>query len=83
MIQTLTGDTVDGYSGVPKVGAVTANKMLTDKDMPVEDMWKIVVKAYEKAGMEEQDALQQARVARILRHGAHNRKTGEVKLWQI
>jgi len=83
MIQTLTGDTVDGYSGVPKVGAVTANKMLADKDMPVKDMWEIVVKAYEKAGMNEQDALQQARVARILRHGEYDKKTGEVKLWQI
>jgi DNA polymerase-1 len=51
--------------------------------MPVKDMWKIVVKAYEKAGMNEQDALQQARVARILRHGEYDKKTGEVKLWQI
>ena len=46
-------------------------------------MWKLVVKAYAKQGLMEHDAFQQARVARILRYGDYNKKTGEVKLWQI
>ena len=36
-----------------------------------------------EAGYTEKEALQQARVAHILRHGEYNKKTGKVKLWQI
>ena len=40
-----------------------------------------MVAAYEKAGMTEEEALVQARVARILRNAEYTRKTGEVILW--
>ena len=83
LIQTLTGDATDGYSGCPTVGKVTAQKILNDKKMPIGKMWELVVKAYAKQGLMEHDAFQQARVARILRYGDYNKKTGEVKLWQI
>lgn len=45
------------------------------------DLWSCIVSAYEKAGLTEQDALVQARCARILRHGEYNFKTKKVKLW--
>ena len=45
-------------------------------------MWSIVVDTYEKNGLGEKDALQQARVARILRYGDYDKATGKVKLWQ-
>ena len=84
MIQTLSGDVVDGYTGLPAVGIKTAEKLLNKYTMvPVLDLWKIVVGLYKEKGFSEQEALQQARVARILRHGEYNKKTGEVKLWQI
>ena len=83
MIQTLTGDAVDGFSGCPTVGKVTAQKILNDKNMPLKKMWQLVVKTYEKHGLFEHDAFQQARVAKILRHGDYNLKTGEVAQWQI
>tara|TARA_R100000482_G_scaffold20012_1_gene5748 strand:+ start:10903 stop:11649 length:747 start_codon:yes stop_codon:yes gene_type:complete len=83
LIQTLTGDSVDGFSGCPTIGKVTAQKILKDKKLPLRKQWELVVKAYEKQGLFEHDALQQARVARILRHGDYNKKTGEVKQWQI
>ena len=83
MIQTLTGDAVDGFSGCPTVGKVTAQKILNDKNMPLKKMWQLVVKTYEKHGLFEHDAFQQARVAKILRHGDYNLKTGEVTQWQI
>ena len=83
MIQTLTGDAVDGFSGCPTVGKVTAQKILNDKNMPLKKMWQLVVKTYEKHGLFEHDAFQQARVAKILRHGDYNLKTGEVTKWQI
>jgi DNA polymerase-1 len=83
MIQTLTGDSVDGFSGCPKIGKVTAQKILKDKNLPLKEQWELVVKAYAKEGLLEHDAFQQAQVARILRHGEYNTKTGEVTRWQI
>ncbi|MEQ2869335.1 hypothetical protein AAAV92_10810 [Selenomonas noxia] len=76
LTQTLTGDTTDGYSGCPKVGAVNAERIL-DEDCS----WNAVVKAYEKQHLTEEDALQQARVARILRACDYDFKKREVKLW--
>jgi 5'-3' exonuclease len=82
MIQTLSGDAVDGYTGLPSVGIKTAEKFISKYTMvPILDLWKIVVKLYEEKGYTEGEALQQARVARILRHGEYNKETGEVKLW--
>ena len=75
LIQALTGDSTDGYAGCPGVGPKTAEKILTEND------WSLVVAAYEKAGLSEEDALTQARVARILRHGEFNPKKEKVKLW--
>lgn len=77
MTQTLTGDTSDGYAGCPGMGPVKAAKLLDGDAAP----WPAIVAAYEKAGLCEAEALVQARVARILRHGEFNFKTGEVKLW--
>ncbi len=75
LLQALTGDSTDGYGGCPGIGPKTAEKILKEND------WSLVVAAYEKAGLTEEDALQQARVARILRHGEYDRKKDEVKLW--
>jgi DNA polymerase-1 len=75
--QTLTGDATDGYAGCPKIGPKTAEKILGTEG----DWWESVVSAYEKAGLTEEDALQQARLARILRDGEYNQETGEVRLW--
>jgi DNA polymerase-1 len=82
LIQTLTGDSVDGYTGCPSIGRVTADRLLSDAELPIKDMWSIVVDTYKKQGLEEKDALQQARVARILRYGDYDKATGKVKLWQ-
>lgn len=76
LYQTLIGDTTDNYKGCPKMGPVTATKLL-DKDCS----WKAVVEAYKKQGLTEEDALQQARVARILQDGEYDFKTGKVTLW--
>ena len=83
LIQTLTGDSVDNFSGCPKIGIVTAQKILKDKKLPIKEQWDLVIKAYAKEGLQEHDALQQARVARILRHGEYNKQTHEVTQWQI
>lgn len=77
MFQTLTGDQTDGYAGCPGVGEVTATKIL---DGPG-DAWEKVVKAYEKKGLSEEEALTQARVARILRFQDYDFDNNQVKLW--
>lgn len=75
--QCLTGDPVDGYKGVPGIGAVGAKKILEK----AEDPWEAVVAAYEKAGLTIDDALLNARLARILRPGEYNSTTKEPILW--
>ena len=78
LIQTLTGDSTDGYSGVPKVGPVAAKKAL-DKDGYT---WETVVAVYEKAGLTEQDALIKAWMARLLRTENYCFRTNTIKkLW--
>jgi DNA polymerase-1 len=74
--QTLIGDSTDNYKGCPSVGAVSANKIL-DADCS----WSSVVSAFAKKGLGESVALEQARLARILRNGEYDTDTGEVKLW--
>ena len=78
MLQTLTGDTTDGYKGCPGVGEVKGTKILKDSNG---DYWPAVVAAYAKAGLTEQDALVQARCARILRASDYDFKKKEPKLW--
>ncbi len=78
LIQTLTGDATDGYSGVPKVGAVTAKRLL-DKEGYT---WETVAKCYEDAGLTEQDALMNAWMARLLRSENYCFRTKTIKkLW--
>lgn len=80
MKQTLTGDATDGYKGCPGVGPVKAAKLLGEPGArDLEEMWEVVVAAYMKAGLTEDDALVQARCARILRNTDIN-KQGPI-LW--
>jgi DNA polymerase-1 len=84
MIQTMMGDKVDGYDGIEGVGIKTAEKLIKKyTNVTLLDLWKIVKGIYKEKGYTQAEALQQARVAHILRHGEYNKKTGKVKLWQI
>lgn len=76
--QTLTGDATDGYKGCPGVGPKKAEAIL---DVPHDKRWQAVVAAYEKAGLDERVAIQQARCARILRWTDYNFKKKEPILW--
>ena len=75
LIQTLTGDSVDGYPGCPGIGPKRAEAVLKNST------WSEVLEAYIKAGLNEQAALQQARVAKILRKEDWDDKNKEVILW--
>jgi len=73
--QTLTGDSGDNYSGLPGVGPVKATAILK------KGTWAEVVEAYVSRGLTEDDALLQARMAKILTPSLFNQHTQEVILW--
>jgi DNA polymerase-1 len=77
LTQTLSGDVTDGYSGCPKVGPKTAEKILGARPT-----WGAVVAAYQKQELTEDYALTQARLARILRHGDWDDEKQSVILWE-
>lgn len=82
MYQVLVGDTADGYPGCPGVGDVKARKILCGKpEEGPEVVWSLVVAAYEKAGLTEDDAIKQARLARILRNSDWDAKAKRPILW--
>lgn len=76
LYQTLTGDITDGYTGIPGIGAKKAEKILGDNPT-----WEAVVKAYEAAGLTEDDALIQARCAKILTYEDYDPVQQKPILW--
>lgn len=89
--QVLTGDPGDGYTGCPGIGAVKAEKIIqeveeectpwaTDEELH-SNIWKVIVQTYVSKGLTEEDALQQARVARILQASDYDFKKKEYILW--
>lgn len=105
MLQTLMGDTTDGYTGCPGVGKDTADELLKEPYLlvpyehilksgkrkgeveirytkePTDDVWASIVSLYNYKGFTEEDALTQARVARICRHTDYNFQTQEPIYW--
>lgn len=83
--QALMGDPTDGYKGCPGVGPKKAKDILDpffeDEEPDLEGAWKAIVEAYEKAGLSEEVALRNARVARICRATDYDFKKREVILW--
>ncbi|MEE8385630.1 MAG: hypothetical protein V3S01_06920 [Dehalococcoidia bacterium] len=88
LFQTLVGDSTDGYPGCPSIGKKRAPDVLAEgvKVVPVDAelvplWWGAVVACFEKKGLTAEDALVQARLARILRAEDFNFDTGEPILW--
>jgi hypothetical protein len=79
LIQTLTGDVTDGYSGCPGIGPVKA-ELLCATAAP-QSLVAVRCDAFKKAKLTEADALLQARLARILRNTEWDFDKSEVKLW--
>jgi len=76
LTQVCVGDPVDGYKGIPGIGPKKAEALLGTRPH-----WGAVEQAYIKAGLTRDDAIQQARLARILRWSDWNEETGELILW--
>lgn len=62
LIQTLAGDQTDGYSGVPGIGIKRAVSLFDEHGYS----WETVSKAFQDKELTEDDALMNARLARIL-----------------
>jgi len=82
LFQALKGDPTDGYKGCPGLGDKRATSWLEAENGPgLPWSWGRVLGAYTKAGLGEEDALLQARLARILRWEDWDSAKKEVRLW--
>ena len=77
LTQCLTGDTADGYSGIPGIGPKKAEAILGSRPD-----WSLVEAAYIKHELTRDDAIRMARLARILRVSEWDDKNNTHKLWE-
>ena len=77
LLQTLAGDSTDGYSGCPGYGMKKAEQLLAEESYT----WEPIVKAYKEKGLTEEDALLNARLARILTDEDYDFQKGTPILW--
>lgn len=104
-IQTLAGDSTDGYPGCPGIGmerARAAVESMTElvpyehtmasgkrkgevetryREEPTDSLWRVIASHFVAAGLTENDALVQARVARILRASDYDFTKKEPRPW--
>ena len=77
LIQSCSGDQTDGYAGIPGIGVKRAEALFEEHGYS----WKTVVKAFTDKGLTEEDALTNARLARILTVDDYDFKKQKPKLW--
>ena len=77
LIQTLAGDQTDGYSGVPGIGVKRAVTLFDKEGYS----WATAMKAFTDKGLTEEDALLNARLARILTVDDYDSEKQEPILW--
>ena len=77
LIQTMAGDNTDGYSGVPGIGVKKAAKIFEEKGYT----WQAVVETFVEKELTEEDALCNARLARILQTSDYDHTNKEPILW--
>tara|TARA_Y100001963_G_scaffold153096_1_gene239152 strand:- start:425 stop:1189 length:765 start_codon:yes stop_codon:yes gene_type:complete len=77
LIQTLAGDQTDGYGGVPGIGVKRAETLFRKEGYS----WKTVVKAFRDKDLTEEDALLNARLAKILTIDDYDTEKQAVRLW--
>lgn len=80
MWQTLCGDPTDGYGGARGIGkgSIYAQAVLEEDR---EELWDTVLSGYGSVQLTETEAIQQARVARILRAEDYDIQSKELTLW--
>lgn len=76
-IQTLSGDNTDGYSGCPTFGIKRSVSLFEEEGYK----WETIVKAFKSKDLDEDVALQNARLAKILTHEYYDFDKQEPILW--
>lgn len=77
LIQTMAGDQTDGYSGVPGIGIKRADALLEQHG----SNWQTVVDAFAEKGLDEDVALLNARLAKILQAENYDFLNEQIKHW--
>ncbi len=77
LIQTCAGDQTDGYGGISGIGVKRAVSLFEEKGYS----WKTVVDTFIEKGHSEEEALINARLARILTADDYDFKRKQPKLW--
>ena len=77
LIQTMAGDPTDGYSGCPGIGVKKATAIIEKKDFK----WESVCQTFRDRGLSDDDALLNARLAKILQHKDYDFNTEQPILW--
>tara|TARA_R100000152_G_C6764327_1_gene188896 strand:- start:336 stop:1091 length:756 start_codon:yes stop_codon:yes gene_type:complete len=77
LIQTMAGDNTDGYSGVPGIGVKRATSLFNEKGYT----WKTVVEAFKEKDLDEEAALVNARLAKILTTEDYDHDKQQPILW--
>ena len=77
LIQSCAGDQTDGYSGVPGIGVKRAEALFKEKGYT----WKAVVEAFAEKDLSEEEALINARLAKILTVEDYDFKKKRPILW--
>ena len=77
LIQSLAGDQTDGYGGVPGIGVKRATSLFEEQGYS----WKTVLKAFDAKNLTEEEALVNARLARILTADDYDFQKKEPILW--
>tara|TARA_Y100001973_G_C5190180_1_gene330477 strand:- start:1654 stop:2379 length:726 start_codon:yes stop_codon:yes gene_type:complete len=76
LIQSLAGDPTDGYPGCPGIGVKRASQLLNSTNK-----WQAICNAYKERGLSDDDALLNARLARILQHTDYDYDHAKPILW--
>ena len=77
LIQTMSGDQTDGYSGIPGIGIKRAEALLEANGAT----WQTVVDAFAAKDLDESVALQNARLAKILQVTDYDFTNQKPRLW--
>ncbi|MEM6746791.1 MAG: hypothetical protein AAF608_05175 [Pseudomonadota bacterium] len=76
------GEAVELYDHTLQSGPREGQVVQRKRERPARDPWDTVVSCYEVSGLTEEDALLNARMARILRYSDYDTDKGEPILWQ-
>jgi DNA polymerase-1 len=77
LIQSMAGDPTDGYPGCPGIGVKRATELLNKHG----NKWEAICQAYKERGLSDDDALLNARLAKILQHPDYDYDRKEPILW--